>query len=98
MIDINNVEKFEKRHIGPNQDQETAMLTAVGADSLDTLINETVPANIRLNNELNLPKAKTEVEYLKHIKSLADKNKVFKSYIGTGYYNTVVPGVIQRNI
>jgi glycine dehydrogenase len=98
MIDINNVEKFEKRHIGPNHDQEKTMLAAVGVDSLDDLISETVPANIRLDRELNLPKAKTEVEYLKHIKSLGDKNKVFKSYIGTGYYNTVVPGVIQRNI
>ena len=98
MIDINNFEKFETRHIGPNLEQEKAMLKAVGADSLDTLINETVPANIRLEKNLNLPVAKTEVEYLKHIKSLADKNKVFKSYIGTGYYNCVTPGVIQRNI
>lgn len=98
MININNFEKFEKRHIGPSQDQEKEMLKAVGVDTLDALINETVPKNIRLDKSLNLPAAKTEVEYLKHIKSLADKNKVFKSYIGTGYYNCVVPGVIQRNI
>ena len=98
MININNFEKFEKRHIGPNQDQEKVMLKAVGVDTLDALINETIPANIRLDKSLNLPAAKTEVEYLKHIKSLADKNKVYKSYIGTGYYNCVVPGVIQRNI
>lgn len=98
MIDINNFEKFETRHNGPNEDQKNIMLKAIDADSLDTLINETIPANIRLDKDLNLPAAKTEVEYLKHIKSLASKNKVFKSHIGTGYYNCVVPGVIQRNI
>ncbi len=98
MIDINNFEKFKKRHIGPSQHQEKTMLESIGVDSLETLIHETVPTNIRLSNSLNLPSAKTEVEYLKHIKSLADKNKVFKSYIGTGYYDCTVPGVIQRNI
>ena len=98
MVDINNFEKFEKRHIGPNQDQEAIMLKAVGADSLDRLIHETVPANIRLDKDLNLPVAKTEVEYLKHLRSLADKNKLFKSYIGIGYYNCLLPKVIQRNI
>jgi len=98
MIDINNFEKFETRHNGPNTSQEKAMLEAIGADSLDTLINETIPVNIRLDKNLNLPESKTEVEYLKHIKFIADKNKVYKSYIGTGYYNCTVPGVIQRNI
>ena len=91
-------EKFENRHIGPNESSTEAMLQTIGVDSLEELINQTVPAKIRLKQALNLPAAVSEFEFLKSFKTLAQKNKVFKSYIGTGYYDTIVPGVILRNI
>jgi len=90
--------QFESRHIGPNAEETEKMLTAIGYANLDELIDATVPENIQLMNKLNLPDALTEYEYSKHISELAAKNKVFKSYIGLGYHNTVVPAVIQRNI
>src|SRR6187402_201615 len=102
MIDINYSEKFESRHIGPllsTADKETAeMLKVVGVASLDELIDQTIPKNIRLKKSLNLPAAQSEAAFLKTFKTLASKNKVFKSYIGTGYYNCTTPGVILRNI
>ncbi len=91
-------DKFSSRHIGPNQQETEAMLKTIGVDSLDKLIDETVPANIRLKKSLDIPPAMSEYEYLKHIKSLATKNKVFRTYIGLGYYGTIVPAPIQRNI
>jgi glycine dehydrogenase len=91
-------DKFSSRHIGPNQQETEAMLKTIGVDSLDKLIDETIPANIRLKKPLNIAPAMSEFEYLKHLKSLAAKNKVFRSYIGLGYYNTIVPAPIQRNI
>jgi glycine dehydrogenase len=97
-IDSHYSEKFESRHIGPDAEQVQAMLKVIKAASLDELINETVPANIRLKKPLNLPAAKSEFDFLKEFKVLAQKNKVFKSYIGTGYYGTITPGVILRNI
>lgn len=90
--------QFESRHIGPNAEETEKMLNAVGYANLDELIDATVPENIQLMNKLNLPDALSEYEYSKHISELAAKNKVFKSYIGLGYHNTVVPAVIQRNI
>jgi glycine dehydrogenase len=74
------------------------MLQKIGASSLDELINQTVPSNIRLKKPLNIPEGMSEYEYLKELKSVAAKNKVFKSYIGLGYYNCIVPPVVQRNI
>ncbi len=74
------------------------MLRAVNAASLDDLIGQTIPANIRLKKELNLPPAKTEAQFLAELKQLASENKIFKSYIGMGYYNTHTPTVILRNI
>ena len=74
------------------------MLKVVGSDSVESLINETIPENIRMSGQLNLPKAKSEHQFLKDLKNLASGNKIFKSYIGMGYYDTIVPGVIQRNI
>jgi len=74
------------------------MLKAIGVDTLDQLIAETIPASIRLPKPLNIPAGMNEFEYLNHIKTLASKNKVFKTYIGMGYYNTITPGVILRNI
>jgi glycine dehydrogenase len=91
-------DKFVNRHNGPRANDVTAMLAKIGASSVDELINQTIPANIRLKKPLNLPKGMTEYEYHKHLRSVASKNKVYKTYIGLGYYNTIVPPVIQRNI
>ncbi len=97
-ININYQEKFQARHIAPNEADTAKMLKTVGTASLDELIDQTVPAGIRLKKPLNLPPAKSEFDYLNTLKQTASKNKVFKSYIGQGYYDVIVPGVIQRNI
>lgn len=97
-IDPHYSESFATRHLGPNDHQIKEMLAVVKAGSVDELIAQTVPANIRLKSPLNLPPAKSEFEFLKHFKKIASKNKLFKSYIGSGYYNTITPGVILRNI
>jgi glycine dehydrogenase len=89
---------FQLRHIGPSKKEQEKMLQTIKIDSLDQLINETVPDNIRLKSELDLAPAMSEYEYLAHIKELSEKNKVFKSYIGLGYHEAIVPSVIQRNI
>ena len=91
-------QKFSDRHIGPRDNEINSMLTDIGVSSMDELINQTIPSNIRLKSELNLSEPLTEFEYLNHIKELSHKNKVFKSYIGLGYYNTILPSVIKRNI
>ncbi|HTE01937.1 MAG TPA: aminomethyl-transferring glycine dehydrogenase [Mucilaginibacter sp.] len=91
-------EKFQYRHIAPNAVDTAQMLKTVGAGSLDELIAQTIPARIRLKKPLDLPPAKSEFDYLNTLKQTASKNKVFKSYIGQGYYDVIVPGVIQRNI
>ena len=91
-------ERFTERHIGPGPRDTEDMLSRIGVSSLDELILKTIPASIRLNRSLNLPDAMDEREYLDHIRSIASKNKLFKSYIGLGYYNTVTPAAIQRNI
>jgi glycine dehydrogenase len=97
-INLNTTEKFETRHIGPDAVQISKMLEATGANDLDQLIKETVPELIRLQSALNLPPAKSEYEFLKSFRALAGKNKIFKSYIGMGYYDCITPGVILRNI
>ncbi|WP_158840874.1 aminomethyl-transferring glycine dehydrogenase [Polaribacter sp. L3A8] len=93
-----NTNLFQNRHIGPNKKEQEKMLSTIKAESLERLIYETVPDDIRLENELDLAPAKSEYEYLAHIKELSEKNKVFKSYIGLGYHEAIVPSVIQRNI
>jgi glycine dehydrogenase len=93
-----NTNLFERRHIGPSKNEEREMLQTIGIDSLEQLIDETVPNGIRLQNDLDLEPAMSEYEYLSHIKKLAEKNKVFKSYIGLGYHEAIMPSVIQRNI
>ena len=93
-----STDSFIHRHIGPREEEISKMIKSIGVKSLDDLIDNTVPGNIRLNQPLNLPKGISEYEYLQRIKKIASKNKVFKSYIGTGYYNTIFPAVIQRNI
>ena len=89
---------FVPRHIGPNPEEVAEMLEALGHSSLDELIDATVPADIRIARPLVLPRARTELEVLAEIRGMASLNKVFRSYIGTGYYDTVTPPVIQRNI
>ena len=89
---------FVDRHIGPRNAEIKEMLTAISYNSVEQLIADTIPETIRLENDLNLPKAMTENRYIEHIKSLAKKNKNYRSYIGMGYFNTILPGVIQRNI
>ncbi len=91
-------EKFETRHNGPDARQIEEMLRVTRAASVDELINQTVPAAIRLTKKLNLPAAKSEAGFLTDFRQLAAQNKVFKSYIGMGYYNTHTPTVILRNI
>jgi glycine dehydrogenase len=93
-----SADKFVKRHIGPSDEEISEMIQSVGVKSLDQLIDNIVPNNIRLDRPLAIPEGISEYEFLKQIRKLADKNKVFKSYIGTGYYDTIFPAVIQRNI
>jgi glycine dehydrogenase len=90
--------EFAGRHIGTNEAEKNEMLKTIGIGSLDALIDKTVPAAIRLKNPLKLPVAQTEFEYLDELKKIAAKNKVFKTYIGQGYYNTITPSVILRNV
>ncbi|GGG89446.1 glycine dehydrogenase (aminomethyl-transferring) [Polaribacter pacificus] len=93
-----NTNSFQRRHIGPDSKEQAAMLSTIGVNSLDQLIDETVPDHIRLEKELDLAPAMSEYEYLSHIQELAAKNKVYKSYIGLGYHEAIIPSVIQRNI
>lgn len=89
---------FTSRHIGPREKDVTLMLRKIGASSLDELIDQTVPSNIRLKKPLNLPDGLSEHEYLTELKTVASRNKNFKTYIGQGYYNCIVPPAIQRNV
>jgi glycine dehydrogenase len=90
--------KFENRHIGTDKREKEEMLKAVGVSNVDELINKTVPQQIRLKQPLNLAPALTEHEYLEHIEDLASKNKVYRNFIGQGYFGTLVPPVNLRNI
>ncbi|WDO14341.1 aminomethyl-transferring glycine dehydrogenase [Flavobacterium sp. WW92] len=89
---------FALRHIGPRENDLQHMLKTIGVESIDQLIYETLPDDIRLKAPLNLEPAMTEYEYLNHIQKLGNKNKVFKSYIGLGYHPAIVPAAIQRNV
>lgn len=91
-------DKFIDRHIGPGEAEIKEMLKTVGVSSLDELIEQTIPKEIRLDDKLELPEALSEFEYLEKIKEIASKNKIFKSYQGLGYYPTILPKAIQRNI
>ena len=86
------------RHVGISEADEQKMLEKIGVKSLDELIDKTIPANIRLQEPLNLPKAMTEYEFAQHIASLAAMNKLYTTYIGMGWYNTITPAVILRNV
>jgi glycine dehydrogenase len=93
-----NTDKFVNRHIGPNENEVKEMLNAVNVKSLDELIDQTVPKKIKLNKSLELGEVYDEHKLIFYLRDIADKNKVFKSFIGMGYYGTIVPPVIQRNI
>ena len=92
------MDQFSNRHLGPSQSEIKDMLETLNVSSVDKLIEVTVPQKIRSTKPLDIPEAITEHEYLRELKTIAQKNKVFRSYIGQGYYNTLTPTVILRNI
>ena len=91
-------DKFVERHVGPNEEELKKMLAKINADSIDDLLDETIPASIRLNKPLDLDEGISEFEFSKHIQSLGRKNKRYVSFIGLGYHASITPAVIQRNI
>ena len=93
-----SIGKFSDRHIGPRSNDVKEMLSQVNASSIEQLINETIPAKIHLEREMSLPDALSESRFIEHMKGIAQKNKNYRSYIGLGYFNTILPGVIQRNV
>ena len=92
------VDSFARRHIGPSEEEVRSMLSEVGYEDLDSLIDATVPKNIRLDRQLNLPAAKSETKALAELRAIANKNKLARSFIGAGYSDCITPPVIQRNI
>src|SRR6266508_1964928 len=89
---------FARRHIGPNEEEVRVMLREVGFEDLDSLVEAAVPRNIRLDRDLNLPEAKSEMEALAKLRAISRKNKIARSFIGCGYSDCITPPVIQRNI
>jgi glycine dehydrogenase len=90
--------EFAARHIGPDEHETSQMLREIGVSSLDQLIDETIPPSIRLKDKLKLPPAISEYRFLKELKKLSSLNKAYRSYLGLGYYDTITPGVILRNV
>jgi glycine dehydrogenase len=95
---IQQSNEFHGRHIGPGAEDTKAMLKTIGVSSLEELISKTVPDSIRIKEELDIPAAISEFEYLSELRKVAAKNKQYKTYIGQGYYGTITPSVILRNI
>ena len=91
-------DSFVLRHVGPREKEVNEMVKTIGINSIDELIYKTIPDDILLKNELNLPEALSEFQYIQHIRKVSEKNQLFKTYIGLGYHPTILPGVIQRNI
>ena len=91
-------DSLANRHIGINEQEEQLMLQKIGVKSLDELIDKTLPKNIRLKQPIDLPEAMNEYEFAQHIAQLASKNKLYTTYIGQGWYGTITPAVIQRNV
>ena len=89
---------FSDRHIGPRKSEISTMLKSVGVDAISDLINQTIPSHIQLSSDMDLPKPLSEHRFIEHMKTLASQNCCYRSYIGMGYFNTVLPAVIQRNI
>ncbi len=92
------MESFASRHIGPRQHEITQMLRLVGVSSITELVDRTLPKDIRLSGPLSLPEGMSETTYAKRLRRMASQNKLYRTYIGLGYYNTLMPPVIQRNI
>jgi len=90
--------EFASRHIGPNEHETRLMLKTIGLGSMDELIDKTIPASIRNRHPLDITQPVSEHEYLSELREVAAKNKIFKTYIGQGYYDTIVPSVILRNL
>lgn len=97
-VNLRSQDKFENRHHGKDAQELQEMLNTIGAASLEELIDQTLPSAIRLPKPLNLPAPKSEQDFLQGIRKMASRNAVLKSYIGTGYYDTITPNVILRNI
>ena len=97
-VDLNKRVEFQSRHIGPGENERQLMLEAIGVNTLDELIEQTIPNKIRLSSALNLPKPVNEFRFLQSLKDIVAKNKIYNSFLGMGYYGCVVPLVIQRNI
>lgn len=95
---LNYYDKFERRHIGPRKHDEAKMLETIVVKSVSELISKTLPKSILLKDQMELDDAMTEYEFLNHLGELASKNKIYKSYIGMGYSDTIVPSVILRNV
>lgn len=91
-------DRFPKRHIGPDAIEAKDMLAIIGVESLDELIEKTIPNKIRLDKKLDLNEPLAENKFISHLRNIASKNKVYKSFIGMGYYPTITPSVILRNI
>ena len=98
MTRIDSQPDFEARHLGPDEAAVAAMLETVGYPSLDALVDDVVPASIRMEGDLDLPEPLTEAELLERLRELMSENRVNRSYLGMGYSDTHVPGVILRNI
>ncbi|MEE9460412.1 MAG: aminomethyl-transferring glycine dehydrogenase [Bacteroidales bacterium] len=92
------MDQFTSRHIGPRKNDAALMLKKIGARTFEELIDQTIPSSIRMENLLGLPEGISEYEYFNSLKEIASRNKVYRSFIGLGYYNTILPAVIQRNI
>ena len=91
-------ETFQSRHIGPDEAERDQMLKVVGAPSLDALIDEAIPPRIRLKAPLDVPAGITECQFLRDLRRTASRNQLFRSFIGLGYYDTITPSVILRNV
>ena len=90
--------EFIYRHIGTNENDQVSMLKTIGCSTMDELIDKTIPSSIRLKASVDVGSGMSENQYLDNLKKIAQQNKVFKSYIGEGYYNTFTPSVILRNV
>src|SRR5580698_4234300 len=97
-VDLESKDRFPSRHIGPDDADVAEMLAALGVSSLDALVAQTVPADIRLGTDLKLPPAVTEAEVLAELRALSEKNQIWKSYLGQGYSDCVTPPVVLRNV
>src|SRR5258708_4294636 len=91
-------ESFKSRHIGSDAEETAAMLKAVGAPTLDALMDEAIPVRIRLKAPLNLPDGESEHQFLKELATVGARNRIARSFIGYGYYDTITPSVILRNV